>query len=431
MPVIKPFRGLRYADTRPEAIARVLAPPFDMIGGEQQRALLAASEHNIAWLTVADDGPGYPGVGARFARWRESGILQRDPDPAFYVYGQSAGDVTLRGFLAAVRLGPPAESAVYPHENTFAEPIVDRLALLKSTRCGLEPVFGIHTDTGGRVADVLRQAAATEPLWRAQTPDGATHCLRRLTGPDQQRALIEALAGTQVVIADGHHRWAAANALRDEQRASGATDPEAPHGYGLMLLVEESGAGVQCGAFHRVVQRLPEGVDPARLDEHLGTGFAIHGFPTEGLSPEEAARRMVERIGSDPGPHVFGCCWGTGAALVRLRDLDALLPTASRPIDPIIREFDVALLHRLILRPRLGCHGDYGPQACAVIFEKDPVAAWRKVTSGSAVMAWFVRPAPISAVLRAAFAGLKVPQKATHFHPKPPSGMVMYDVGEQ
>jgi uncharacterized protein (DUF1015 family) len=30
--------------------------------------------------------------------------------------------------------------------------------------------------------------------------------------------------------------------------------------------------------------------------------------------------------------------------------------------------------------------------------------------------------------MRAAFAGLKVPQKATHFHPKPPSGMVMYDL---
>ncbi|MBM3475378.1 MAG: DUF1015 domain-containing protein [Armatimonadetes bacterium] len=431
MPVIKPFRGLRYADTRPEAMARMLAPPFDMIGGEQQRALLAISEHNVAWLTVADDGPGYPGVGARFARWRETGILRSDVDPAFYAYEQSVGEATLRGFLAAVRLGAPAESAVHPHENTFAEPIVDRLALLKSTRCGLEPVFGIHTDTGGRVAEVLRQATAIEPLFCAQTPDGATHRLRSLTDPDQQHALMEALADTQVVIADGHHRWAAANALRDEQRASGATDPGAPHEFGLMLLVEESGAGVQCGAFHRVIHRLPEGVDPTRLDEHLGTGFTVQGFPTEGLSDEEAARRMVERITSDPGPHVFGCCWATGAALVRIRDLEALLPTASRPIDPIIREFDVALLHRLILRPRLGCHGDYGPQACAVVFEKDPVAAWRKVTSGNALMAWFVRPAPIAAVLRAAFAGLTVPQKATHFHPKPPSGMVMYDLGEQ
>jgi uncharacterized protein (DUF1015 family) len=43
-------------------------------------------------------------------------------------------------------------------------------------------------------------------------------------------------------------------------------------------------------------------------------------------------------------------------------------------------------------------------------------------------MAWFVNPAPTPAVLRAAFAGLTVPQKATHFHPKPPSGMVMYDL---
>ena len=428
MPQVRPFRGLLYSDARPESMARVLAPPFDMISGEQQRALLAADEHNIAWLTVADDGPGYPNVAERLGRWRASGVLAADPRPAFYVYDQVLGGGHLTGFLAAVRLGAPSESGVYPHENTFAEPIMDRLALLKATRCGLEPVFGILSDFSGRVAEVLSDAMVGPEVFVTETPDGVTHRLWRLTDAPGQQALAEAVGGTRVVIADGHHRWAAANAYRDERRAAGPTDPDAPHESALMLLVDELRGGVKCDAFHRVIHRLPEGVDPARMRQHLGPAFSVEDLPIDGLSDETAVRQMLVRMDSEPTRPAFGCRWKTGAAIVGIRDLEGLLATSDRAIDLITREFDVALLHRLILRPRLGCRGDFGPQACAITFEKDPVRAWRKVGSDGAVMAWFVSPAPTSAVMRAALAGLKVPQKATHFHPKPPSGMVMYDL---
>ncbi|MBM3497356.1 MAG: DUF1015 domain-containing protein [Armatimonadetes bacterium] len=427
MPRIRPFPGLLYSDTRPAAMARVLAPPFDMISGEQQQALFAADAHNIARLTVADDGPGYPGVADRLARWREEGVLLPDCKPAFYAYRQSAGDPQVTGLLAAVRLGPPAESAVYPHENTFAEPIMDRLALLQATRCGLEPVFGILSGARG-LAPLLEQAMAGPEVFTAQTPDGAIHRLWRLTDPPQQRALAEAVEDGRVVIADGHHRWAAANAYRDERRAAGEADPDAPHESALMLLVDERTGGVECGAFHRIIHRLPEGVDPARLAERLGAGFSVEPLAVEGLSDAEAVESLMTRLTGGEQLPVFGCRWTTGAALVRVPDLEGLLAASDRGIDSIIRDFDVALLHRLILRPRLGCTGDFGPQACAITYEKDPVKAWRKVTPGQAVMAWFVNPAPTSAVLRAAFAGLTVPQKATHFHPKPPSGMVLYDL---
>jgi uncharacterized protein (DUF1015 family) len=342
MPSVKPFRGLLYSDTRPDAWARVLAPPFDMIRGDEQQALFAADEHNIAWLTVADDGPGYPGVAARLAQWRRDGVITTDAEPAFYVYEQTVGEARLRGFLAAVRLQNPPESAVYPHENTFAEPIVDRLALLKATRCSLEPVFGLYGDGSGQAAEVLRSATREVPFRRGETLDGAVHRLWRVIDPARQQALSEAVSPAKVVIADGHHRWAAARAFREERRTAGATDPEAPHEFGLMFLVEEASGGVECGAFHRVILRLPEGVDPAHLEDLLGPHFAVEDFATEGLSDEKAARAIIARIAHEPGRPVFGCCWRTGAAIVRIRDLEALLATASRRIDPLVRDFDVA-----------------------------------------------------------------------------------------
>lgn len=440
MPLVKPFRGLLYTDARSEAIARVIAPPFDMIRERDRQALFAGSEHNIAWLTVSRDteDPAYIRVARRLAAWGAEGVLRADPVPAFYVYEQfSAGPRSalrpgetpsrFRGFLGAVRLENPPASTIYPHENTFAAPIRDRLSLIRATRCDLEPVFGIYADRTSRAEAVLEQATAELPIWEANPGHGAVHRLWRMTDPAQQQALAEILADLPVVIADGHHRSAAARAYRDERRAAGAWDPDAPHEYFLMLLTDTETGGLNVGAFHRVVQRLPRQIDLRRCPEVLGPHFTIEEFATEGLAEEAAVGVLLARLAEigRAGP-VFACRHGSRTLIVSINNLDALLPEAKPPIEPAIVSFDVALLHRLILRPRLGCTGEFGAQAGNVVFEHNPLAAWRRASSGEAAMAWFVNPGDVQAVVRAALGGHTVPQKATYFYPKPPSGMVIY-----
>ena len=429
MPLVKPFRGLLYADASAEAMGSVLAPPFDMIKGDQQQALFGLSEHNIARLTVADDGPGYPGVRDRFAKWKGDGVLARDAEAALYAYEHTLGDARLRGFLAAVKLAEPKEQAVYPHENTFAEPISDRLTLMRATDCSLEPVLALYEDEEGHIEGELAQVMEQAPAWEAKTTDGGAHRLWRVTDEARQAALAGIVGPRKVVIADGHHRWAVAQSYRDEKRRQRGIAPEAPYEYGLMLLADARTGGVECSAFHRVIQRLPEDIDPEAVTRNLGEHFEVQDFPTDGMREVEAARSLVVAVESEPGI-AFGCQWRSGAAIVRIPDLEPLLPMAHRDIDEITQEFDVALLHRLVLRPRLRCHGDFGPQACAVVFEKDPVTAWRRVVEGESVMAWYVKPAKTDSVMRAAFAGKRVPQKATHFYPKPASGIVMYELSE-
>ncbi|MGQ9732050.1 MAG: DUF1015 family protein [Candidatus Zipacnadales bacterium] len=430
MPLVRPFQGLRYAPSRISTMAHVLAPPFDMIRGEERRALFSLDEHNFARLTAAEDAPGYPTVAALFHEWRQAGILERDLVPSLYVYEQAAGKLRLQGFLGAVRLVNPPECAIYGHEKTFAQPITDRLALMRATDCMIEPVLGLYTDPSKQSTAILASVMERPPLWEATTEGAVVHRLWRVEEPPTQQALCEAVAQQKVVIADGHHRWAAANAYREEWRAQSAgLQDESPWEFGLMLLVEATKGGLCCGAFHRVIRRLPDHIDPAKVVKHLGPGLEVQEFPSQGLPEGAAVGALMEYLAAEgsEGP-VFGCRWDSGAAVVRIRDLEGLLSTTTGPLDALLREFDVALLHRLILRARLGCTGDYSPQLGAVTFEKDPVVAWREVSAGTAIMAWFVNPAQTEAVMRAAFAGLKVPQKATHFYPKPPSGMVIYDL---
>jgi uncharacterized protein (DUF1015 family) len=440
MPLVRPFRGLLYADTRPAAVGRVLAPPFDMIGDREREALVAGSDHNIAWLTVAraEQDPGYESVAERLRTWRDEGVLRSDPQPAFYIHEQASAGGTelaradawpspLRGFLAAVRLTNPTAAAIYPHENIFERPLHDRLTLIRATRCHLEPVFGIYTDETGTANAILDEATTETPIWETNPGRGVVHRLWRMTDPTQQEAVSRVLADLRVVIADGHHRSAAARAYRDEMRAKGASDPDAAHEHFLMFLAETGTGGPNVGAFHRVIQRLPRGFEPDHCPALLGPHFEVEEFATEGLSDEAAVGVLLARLAEKgrSGP-VFACRHPSRAVIVSITDLDALLPTAEPPIEPSILPFDVALLHRLILRPRLGCTGQYGAKAGNVSFEHNPLAAWRKASSGEAVMAWFVNPAGIHAVMRAALDGHTVPQKATYFYPKPASGMVIY-----
>ena len=57
-------------------------------------------------------------------------------------------------------------------------------------------------------------------------------------------------------------------------------------------------------------------------------------------------------------------------------------------------------------------------------YTRDPEQAVRWVDEGVGTAAFFLGPPDLQQVLRMAREGKTLPQKATYFHPKPPSGMV-------
>jgi uncharacterized protein (DUF1015 family) len=59
-----------------------------------------------------------------------------------------------------------------------------------------------------------------------------------------------------------------------------------------------------------------------------------------------------------------------------------------------------------------------------LLYTRDPAEAVRWVDEGVGTAAFFLAPPDLSQVLKLAQEGKTLPQKATYFHPKPPSGMV-------
>ncbi len=436
MPHVIPFRGLLYANPDPDAMSRVLAPPFDMIGPAEQAALFATDAHNIAHVTLPpkDTDPDYAAAGARFRAWREDETVRPDADQAFYVYEQTrdvdGAQVKLLGFIGAVALDNDEATDVYGHENIFPGPVADRVKLTRQTKCRLEPVLATYVDVSARIEAILETVTAGEPIFSTTLVADASHRLWRMTDPEQQAAVQAILASGPVVIADGHHRSAGARAYREAMRAEGLVTADSPCNYTMMLLAEARTSRLLCGPFHRVVHRLPEEIDLAQLGAQLGPTVSLSPVPTDGLSDAEIATDIVDTIARQGvDAPTFGCRWTGGAAIVTITDLDGLLASAELEMTETTKAFDVALLHRLIFKPRFGLTGEFGPRESNVTFEENPVRAWQAVDAGAA-MAWFVNPARTEDVIAAALAGEKVPQKGTHFFPKPPSGMVLYDLSD-
>ena len=112
MPAISPLMAIRYPQEQQSAL---VAPPYDVLSGDDKSRLLAREGHNIVAIDLPHIPPKEAGPDAAYAAsahtlqmWLESGILKREEKPALYAYQQTyshAGTTyKRRGFFARVPL---------------------------------------------------------------------------------------------------------------------------------------------------------------------------------------------------------------------------------------------------------------------------------------------------------------------------------------
>jgi uncharacterized protein (DUF1015 family) len=92
-----------------------------------------------------------------------------------------------------------------------------------------------------------------------------------------------------------------------------------------------------------------------------------------------------------------------------------------------VASFDVSVLHEYLIDPVLAEMGG----AAKLSFVHDERTALQAVERGECDFAFFLRPADVQDVLRAASAGERMPQKSTFFFPKAPAGLVVSSLGPE
>src|SRR5262245_18154212 len=217
VPLVRPFRALRYA---PDAVdlQRVVAPPYDVISEERQRALLARDPLNVVRLDLPASEPGeepdvrYRRAAQTLAQWRGTGILRADGRPSFYAYEQAyqipgSDEVrTQRGFFGRLKLEAYG-GGVRRHELTLPGPREDRYRLLRATGVNTSPVIMLYRDARARARGLLEAASVTRPAADVVDDDGVQHRLWPLSDPDVVGVLTAAAGDGPLTIADGHHRY--------------------------------------------------------------------------------------------------------------------------------------------------------------------------------------------------------------------------------
>jgi len=244
---------------------------------------------------------------------------------------------------------------------------------MRTTEANLEPSWLVGGP--GMVGSAVVAASELAPMIDFVDPASVRHRLWRLDD-----ASAEAVAGgldSPLVIADGHHRYAAAVAYRDEMRAS--------HGPGpwdrTMALISD-----------------PAEAPPALLAIHRLTDLSVSDF-SNGASLEPYAGDLASLVRhlETVGPGTVGVVDSTGRWTMPTRE-----------------PLDTAWLA-----------GVLEAAGASVTYEHDVEEVAAAVAAGR--VAFLLAPIPIKEVVDAALAGRVMPPKSTLFWPKPRTGLLLRD----
>jgi uncharacterized protein (DUF1015 family) len=432
---IAPLTPLRYDLARLGAtLARVVAPPYDVIDAAQRAELAARDPHNVVQL-ILPEGEGdakYAHAAKLLTAWRAEGVLTRDDEPAFYRYDQSfsppGGGVrrTRRGFLALVKLVPFSAGIVLPHEKTLSGPKEDRLKLFRATRTNLSPGFMLYKDPTRSLDAALARADALTEL---ETPDGVAHSLAKVRDPAAIKAIVEGVSRSSLLIADGHHRYETALRYAGEtEAAAGETPDRAEHKWFMVFLANGDDPELVVFPTHRHVHGLA-GFDYEAMIARAERLFSVRRLPSGAPASVALDALRENEVAGKRGS--FVACGPAGELSVLTLKPDVALashPTLG-PLPEVLRRTDVALLHAGILEDVLGITPEAQAAKTNIWYPQDAPAALAKLRGGrteAGDVLFLMTATPVADVRAVAEAGHVMPQKSTFFYPKVLTGLTIH-----
>ncbi len=443
MPSVFPFRAVQFADG-PDQSALV-APPYDVLDAAGKQRLLERDRRNIVGIdlphTPAKElGPpaAYQSAADTYRAMLASGVLRRLDQPAMFAYRQTftAADgrstVQRTGMACTVEtvpFGPRPGGGILPHEETFSGPKQDRMALMHATRTQLSPIFGLHADERGEASRLLATVCATRPADRtARTDDGTRHEVWTIHDEPTVSAYQRALAGEDVFIADGHHRYTTGLGYVSDMERAGPVGPDHPARRCMMVLVGMSDPGLVIWPTHRVLG----GMRDYSIDRFLGAASEhLRVEPIAGdLRAVDSALNALAGMGEERfALWDFDRRQGYVACPARPDALATRFPDRPRAWRTLSVAFCQYVLVEQVCQAKLNAGEAVRWAFPHTIAEVEVIGRGAETGAGGgggfAQLAVLVRPTPLEAVREVSRANQLMPQKSTFFYPKLATGLFM------
>jgi uncharacterized protein (DUF1015 family) len=165
-----------------------------------------------------------------------------------YVHEYCDSGLTVRGLVGCLDLTHVPtrveDRQVFPHEGVHPQQVSELASRMGSMRINPAPILLVHHGPA-EVREVSRKVRTGTPDQEYVDHAGQEHRVWAIRDPDQHQIIGEALAGTRLLVADGHHRYAAYVALH-------AREPSAAHGGGLAMIIDHDETPLFLGAIHRL-----------------------------------------------------------------------------------------------------------------------------------------------------------------------------------
>ncbi|MFQ5550459.1 MAG: DUF1015 family protein, partial [Gemmatimonadales bacterium] len=329
-------------------------------------------------------------------RWRANGVVQPDSGRSVYVVRQ-AYDVDGRlhrrtGVICAVSVEPYEERRVLPHERTHAHVKEDRLQLMRATGAMCESLFFLAPDREAELERRLSGVTTRPPDMSARLDEVHTE-VWVVQGP-VAATIAETAGRDRLYIADGHHRYETGWLYRKENAGADRT---------LALVVPAGDPGLVVLPTHRIIDRRVAIDDIRAL---LSSSFELSECDTAKLESALAAEVKT----------ACGIILAEGTGMLARLKPEAELCDFARDRPESVRNLAIARIDELVVKPLVRTSGG----SCGYsAYLKEVV---QNVSEGGTGIV--VKPISVDDVMRVADDGAFMPQKATYFIPKVPSGLV-------
>ena len=406
---IVPFQAYRYT-AKAGPLEDVVTQPYDKISPEMQQRYLRTNPHNLVRIILGERFPSDTEANnvytraAQFLRdWIAQSVLARDTEPALFAYFQeftspdSGQRLVRKGFIG---LGPVEEysaGVVHRHEQTLSGPKKDRMELLRHTHAHFGHIFMLYPDPAGEVDRLLDEAAQAAPIGRVTDEYGEVHSLWKISDPARVARIQQLMSDKKLLIADGHHRYETALAFRRDNPGLAGTDRV------MMTFVQMHSPGLEILATHRVVSNI------ANFDAGEFIRQAAAGFEVAQVGSLDALKQLWK---ATAGRTVIGAAMGNRLYSIQTREATGQL--------------DITVLHERLLRGLLGIGEEAVRDEKNLRYVRGLEAAVNEARSGSAQIAFLLKPVAVDDVARISFGGGVMPQKSTDFYPKLLSGLTIY-----
>lgn len=420
MSSIRPFQAIHYNLSKAGEAKNVVSPPYDVISEQEQLFLHNLSPYNFTHIDLGRDKPQddkdnnkYTRAKKTFEDWLKKGVMVQDEKPAIYFYKQEykvMGEKYNRlGFIALMELRDDQDSKVYPHENTHAKAVDDRLRLTKELNANLSSIFVCYSDRDRKAEKIFQKNVTSQkPMVDIEDDDRVRHKLWRLDDPDLIREISESLEGQNLFIADGHHRYKVAQEYRQSRLARKTNPPnDEPYNFVMTYFTNLDSRDLQIFPMHRIIKHLPQNLD--FLEEH---------FRIDRLRNKDDLLVPLARAGRNE--YAFGLYQRDGIRLLRLKN-KLLIDQYIKEGSPEYKRLDANILKHFIL-DRVGVLSE------DIIYTKDFQEATTLVDNGEADASFLMNPVSIQQFKAIALNAERMPPKTTYFYPKVLSGLTVYKI---